>query len=539
MSVVGDNDALFRMLPEMATYQKPFLGKLVAVPPLGQDEVFNFTLTKGKGSGIWIGLMSFLDNKGYKQVKVDETLDISPVDQGYYNLTIRQKEDLEGKIKQGLGSVAQAVADFELVSHDFRKYAGFLKMLETGDEHSLRATFMDEVDISTGNNAIKTMIARWPTMVSDFLKLGDKPETRGLVDVDKISKEIGVSRAEAVILSTKQRLYLNWKEMFGGEVRNRCHRILALKNSREMTIKEYREWLRPVVTRHKMLKESIGERGGALGMAFGTFNSPAQAISSNDFEVWGWQSMMGMYARTGSMEVSRSDGFGIDPFDDFVRDNIVLAEKVKIGGKTYGIGLKGLHPWITKEWANSTAEELKKSDSFKKTDLYYAFLRLKYNRTIIRLPDGSECDDVTFTPKMYFFSQNTLMVLLIRLKAIQKEFDDYIDQLIGYSNAEGKASDKELEAIVKKWKEQENKEGAAGKASAAREKLKNYLNFSPVKNGWKKVSDVFGFPFVMYRHGPYEHNFADRIATPYLATEGSDFYGVLVKKLMSDAGVGE
>jgi hypothetical protein len=528
-------DDLFKFLEGLGAFEKPYVGNIITIPPLGQDEEFNFTLPKGKGTNLWMGLVSWLGNKGYDVVKVEETMDISPVDQGYYALTQRNKDELEGKIKQGLASASQAVADYELIAHDWRKYEGFLKMIKTNDEHSLRATFIDEVDISTGNNAIKTAIARWPTMIVDFMRLGNDKcgELKEVTDVNKISRDLGISKAEAVLLSTKQRLYLDWKDRFGAEVENRCQRILALKNSREMTITEYRDWLRPIVAKHKMYKESLLARGAASETAFSAFNSPGQSLSSNNIEIWGWQPMLGIVGRTGTMETTDKE-FAIEPYDEFTKNKVIFAKKTKKVGKeemVEYIGLKGAHEWITEEWVKNKIVGIK--EKMKKDELYYVFLRMKYERVVIRTPDGTEMEDVTFKPKMWFFSQNALMVLLLHYEALKKEFDDYIDQLIGLTNMDGNEPEKELADIIKKWKSEDKK----------KEEKKKAFDIEPIKKdlskNWAIINKTFGFNFTFGRNGPYEHNFSDRIATPYLATEAVDFYIPLTQFLTGGAGVGK
>ena len=95
---------------------------------------------------MWISFLCWLTNKGYKIQKFDESLEVSPVDSGYYALTQRQKEEMEAKIKHGLESVANTVAEYELLMHDLRRYKEFLKLITTNDEHALRAIFIDEVD---------------------------------------------------------------------------------------------------------------------------------------------------------------------------------------------------------------------------------------------------------------------------------------------------------------------------------------------------------------------------------------------------------
>jgi len=224
--------------------------------------------------------------------------------------------------------------------------------------------------------------------------------------------------------------------------------------------------------------------------------------------------------------------FAIDPYDKFTKETLVLAEK-SAAGDEYPC-LKTMHKWIDEEWAKGAVEAVMgDKDKMKREELYYAFLRMKYERVVGRNIDGSEFEDLTFKPKMYFFSQNSLLVLLLHHQALQKEFDDYINQLIGVSNTKGNNPDKELKDIIAKWKGEDKKEEKKMKAFDL-----GHLN-KDAKETWKKINKVFNFNFTFSRMGPYEHNFSDRIATPYLATEGTDFWAVLAKNLLDGAGVGK
>ncbi len=500
-----------------------YLGKIVAVPPLGQDEEFNFSLPKGKGTDLWIGFFMNLENKGYTVQKVSESLEISPVDAGYYNLTQKQKEEMEMRIKQGLASVASAVSDYELIAHDTRKYEELLKMLKTNDEHSLRATFIDEVDINTGANAIKSMVVRWPTVIADFMTLGEKIPVED--DVNKIKDELKISKAEAVILSTKQRLYKNWKEIFGSEVNGRFSRLIAQQNSRKKTIDEYRNWLKPLIARHKLYKEGLASPDTAKETLITPYHSPAQAVSTNIITIWAWQPIVATEPRIGTLERKGTIKFGIDPYDNFTKNELILNEK----------GLKNEFSWINEKWADKTVEEIKKPKLgwMKENHLYYVLLQVIYERVTIKLPSGAEMEDITLKTKNWFLSQNGLLVLLLKLKAEQEEFDREINQLLGISSEEGLKSEEEVEKIIEKWKLEDKKE--------KRERFKELKDKTrKIKNTFSRVSKFLGLEVGLSRFGPYEHNFSDRITQMYLMTTATDFYVPHVSGyLLESAGVGK
>ena len=480
-------------------------------------------MPKGKGTDLWLGFLFNLENKSYKVQKVSESLEISPFDANYYNITQRQKEEMEGRIKQGLASVASAVSDYELLAHDVRKYEELLKIIKTKDEHSLRAMFVDEVDISTGqNSAIKSIVVRWPTIISDFMTLGEKlPEEE---NVDKIKDELKISKAEAVILSTKQRLYNNWKQIFIPEVENRLRRLLAQQNSRKKSIEEYKNWLKPLVARHRLYKEGLSSSEAAKATLASPYHSPAQALSSNIISVVAWQPFVGIEPRIGSLNINDLVKSGINPYDKFTKEKLIF-NKDK--------GLAREYPWITDEWVDKNVDIIKKSDWMKENRLYYVFLQVTNERFIMKLPSGAEIEDVTFKTKNWMVSQNALLVLLLDLKARQEEFDREINQLLGVTNEDNIKSEERVDEIIKKWKK-EGKEEKKGEFKKLKQKIGNF--------GTKlsKISESLGLDAAFSRFGPYEHNFDDRLTNMYLPPLAIDFYRPhVVGYLLKGAGVGK
>jgi hypothetical protein len=486
-----------------------YLGKIVAVPPLGGEQKFNFTLPKGEGTGLWLSFLTWLGDNGYKTQKFDESLEISPADAGYYQLTQRQKEEMEARIKQGLASIAQAVADYELLAHDFRRYKEFLKLIETNDEHSLRSIFIDEVDINTGGGSIRQMVVRWPTMIVDFLTLGEKmPDEE---DPNKIKDELKISKAEAVILSTKQRLYKNWKEIFGSEVKESARRILELLNSRKKSIKEYKNWLRPLIARYKLYKEGLSEK--ASEKLIDIWHSPGQAISSNIIEVWSWQPFIGVESRIGTLEIK---DFALEPYDKWTKENIIFGEK----------GLKHYYGWITEDWVKEKVKEIKE-EWLTENRLYYVFYQIKNFRYVIRTPTGEEMEDITIETKSWFLSQNALLALLLELKIKQEEFEREIDKLLGITSETESGDIKttgELDKIIKKWREESKK------------KINKKLDFSKVRKIFSKFSKLLDLDVMLAKFGPYEHNFTDRISGIYLKTLFEEYYVPHVVRYLLEKG---
>ena len=83
---------------------------LFAGPREGWTQI-NPTGPPGSLSDIFYSLIFQVRKWEFKTEKADEWIEVSPVHGAYYQLTMKQKEELEGRIKQGLGSASQMVAD--------------------------------------------------------------------------------------------------------------------------------------------------------------------------------------------------------------------------------------------------------------------------------------------------------------------------------------------------------------------------------------------------------------------------------------------
>src|SRR3989344_4761980 len=262
---------------------RPWLGHVVVAGPFEARQAIDFTGPPGSVSGIYYSLTFQLGKWEYQVQKRDEWIEVSPVHAQYYQLTQKQKEDLEGRIKQGLVSVSQSIADMELLMHDRRRYHEFLHYLgyrtpnelkkdkkledqedEHGhtkeemdeiclkededekqrkarekrtDNHSLKAVFIDQVDMHTGEGiSMRSIVSRWPTLITDFMRMDDND-----MDPDKVKDKLNVSKAEAVVLITKNKLYQEWKNMFGPEIKNRYVTINDLTHTRKKSVEEYKE----------------------------------------------------------------------------------------------------------------------------------------------------------------------------------------------------------------------------------------------------------------------------------------------------------
>jgi hypothetical protein len=199
------------------------LGLFVCIGPTrpsGLEEIhnryskLNFTGQPGTASEIYFSLLFHLPKIEWSIAKIDEWIEVSPSHREYYERTTSTKQALESTIKTGLASAAQSVADFELMSHDVRKYKEILEYFQSKDENVLKSMFIDQVDIHTDLSnqpiALRTIVSRWPTIIADFMRINDND-----TEPDKIAKDYDISKAEAVVLATKNKLYQKWKKLFG------------------------------------------------------------------------------------------------------------------------------------------------------------------------------------------------------------------------------------------------------------------------------------------------------------------------------------
>ncbi len=308
-------------------------------PPLQEEAgnqygVLDYTGKPGQASAIYFSLVFQLPKWMYHVEKVDEWIEVHPTHKEYYERTMATRQMLEGTIKTGLASAAAAVADYELVYHDLRRYKEILDYYSKKDELSLRSMFVDQVDIHTPEGvSMRSIAPRWSTLISDFYKLTDED-----TDPKKIQNKLKITRPEALILSVKNRLYLQWRRMFIAAVKERYVMLKGLTEARKKSIHEYREWLKPYISRFKMTKLG-GERPEARTFLLrGFVDVTGQSTYTNNILLWAWRPHKAIEARKTSAELlPEHGGFVIHPYDRFVREHFILNPRV---------GLAKIYPWL-------------------------------------------------------------------------------------------------------------------------------------------------------------------------------------------------
>jgi hypothetical protein len=290
-----------------------FPGEGINATPFEARGLLDFTFPIGGGTGMMLGLIFQLGKWGYDVVQMDNAITVSPVFTEYYQKTIEEKRKLEEQMKAGFASLATAISDYELLLHDLRKYKEYLdyfknveiakkeleeakkkkdeKAIKDAEErlkrakHVLRAIFVDQVDAYTGEGiSLKTIAVRWPTIITDFMSLTeDYDDPKQIVD----ALNGNISMAEATILATKCKLFREWLTYFYDNVKERYTRLTSLAEARKKSIEEYRNALKPVISRYKQ----INDMEVAIGPLnrFAWHRPDAQALSVDVETIWAWR----------------------------------------------------------------------------------------------------------------------------------------------------------------------------------------------------------------------------------------------------------
>jgi hypothetical protein len=531
---------------------KPTLGLYVCGGPVASPGIedkanqiaeINFSGKPGTASSLYYSLFFQLPKWGWFVAKADEWIEVSPTHKEYYDRTASTKQMLESTIKTGLTSAAQSVADFELMSHDLRKYKEILTYFAKKDEHVLKAMFVDQVDVFTDLPgqpiSMRSIAPKWPTIIADFMSLNDDD-----TDTDKIKTKLSISKAEAVILATKNRLYKEWKDMFKDVAKERYGLIMGLVKSRKKSIEEYREWLKPYIARFKMTKLGGEREFGRTGALKSFVDITGMATFVNGLRIFTWRPLKTVETRKPAAEIK--EDFIINPYDDYVRENLILDSKN---------GLASIYPWLRdirkhchkcKKYYPSGITECPQCHSINLEDrtladqivkkeilpawkrkemgldpfeLYYIFLDFDVERSGMRLPVG-EVEDITFTMKNYVVSQNVLLVKVLELKCRDLELERYIDEILGIRTDEKEISEIVIEEFPGLFPPK---------------KINNYkLYVKGLKESFKVYSNFLGkiklpkFKTLMFlKPGPYENDFKERISKHYLTVSGASFNSIV------------
>jgi hypothetical protein len=478
-------------------------------------------------------------------------MDISPLHPQYYQLTIQQKQTLEKQIKEGLAGISTAITDFELLFHDLRKYKDFLQYFEEREEakkekdnkkaeemlqkaeQSLKAIFIDQVDVHTGEGvALKLIAPRWPTIIADFVRLKEED-----TDPKKIAKDYKVSEAEGVVLATKNKLYVDWRNTFEKTVKERYNRMLGLTKSRKYSIDEYKRMLKPYIERFK----SIREVGPSEFKEISWLRPGAQATSMDTVTIWSFKEMTPAEHGKPSFEYpGGSENILKIPFCNSFKPAIVKNIK-HLRDNGFGelplpkAGIEPLDKWV---WALykyiedyytekfgfpvrfSLLDLLKCRNDFisgwgNHAEPYYKCFDCDVLRAIIRLPDGTELEDITYYPLFFVESQNMMLLRYMEYVAQEKALEEYVNQMLGDTTKSKKIQElsAEYESLFEVYPSGSKSSSEKAAEVSAAENLRAYRE-SVQKQVMREVT-VMRKPFKFFKKGNYETMFDDRITGPW------------------------
>jgi hypothetical protein len=491
----------------------------------------NLTGPPGSGSELMFKFLFQIPKWSYCISKVDEWIDVSPTNREYYERTMASKDALANAIKSGLASASSAISDYELVHHDLRRYKEIMGYFNQKTEHALKAMFIDQVDVHNGGGAMIQMVQRWPTIIHDFQRITDKD-----MEIDKIAKTLNIPKAEAVVLKTKNILYVEWKKLFKQAAVDRYERLITLAEARRKSIDEYRDWIKPYIVRFKKIKAGYADESARNTMLRSYIDVTGHATYTNFTRFWCWRYFTATETRRAPRE--QKEDFVIDPWDDFIRNEFVLDPRV---------GLASIYPWLLQKdpklakknpdkctIADKIANELKGkikggfySPGMKPYHTYYMFIDLKIMRLGIRTPKG-ELEDITFKMDNYTTSANFILLKMIELRCREIQLERYINELLGLRT-------NDLSAGEQARKEFPNTYGVAPPAAPTPwEKYKKEIK-DQVKS-WTSWHNAFmkqlGKPKVpgklmFFKPGKYEYDFDQRVAKGYLVPIGRYYHGTV------------
>ena len=564
----------------------------------------DITTPLGGMTGQYYSLMFEMGRRGFAIFKVEESIDVSPVFKQYYDLTIQQKQALEAQVKSGLGQIATAIHDFELISHDLRKYKEYLdyftkieqgetllksKKKEEKDKgeqskkegmQTLRSVFIDQVDAHTGEQiALKTITTRWPTIIVDFMRLDDKD-----VDQKKIADKSGISEAEASILATKNKLFIEWRDnLFKPTLTQRYQHVVRLVEARKTSIEKYTEMLKPVIARFKIINDALENPGGRVVPWRSFFQPASQAYSMDRTRLWAFlplgpaekykvtreyldqvsprkagftRNEIEQLIAVGRLKEKDDQGRKIDmvvpalpvepSIDEIVRKYVPKVEEyynVKISIADVFDARKRLTDLFLRKAMETVGQRAYKSIGDYvapgvtwQFSPYYVFLDIPYPRTVIRNPNGTEMEDVMIeNMTVQGRTQNVIIVCLLEVMAREKQLENYISQLVGEV---GGSDLKPIEELVKEqYPEIFGK--PATKMMTGVDIAKGAKHFQWFLGDFMEmIGRKWGIHFDWLRaRGPYEFAMDDRIAEVFQLENMMQGYFFVLRYLQKGAGV--
>ena len=168
---------------------------------------------------------------------------------------------------------------------------------------------------------------------------------------------------------------------------------------------------------------------------------------------------------------------------------------------------------------------------------------------MIRLPDGTELEDITYKPMHFYMeSYNMMFLRFLEVKAQEKAMDQYVNEMLG-DTTKGKSYKElsgEYEELFKiPGIKEDKKEGKSDKEKEeeikAAENFRAWRDSEPVQKQLKKELSSMKNKNKLFRRGQYESMFDDRVTGPWFTDIGGGFaFGVanFLKAKFDVPGVG-
>jgi hypothetical protein len=172
---------------------------------------------------------------------------------------------------------------------------------------------------------------------------------------------------------------------------------------------------------------------------------------------------------------------------------------------------------------------------------YFMFFEIPVIRAVIRLPNGTEIEDLMFDRfKAWLSTQNVIIARLIELEAKDKQLENFMKQMLGEAGVSLKKKD-EVEEIVSIDELVEEYTIKLEEEKKEEKKAKIENPFEGIGKAINKFFKFFGIELEFFRakvpyKTPYEFAFKERITKYYLREVGGTF-GMIVGFIKSSFGV--
>lgn len=534
-----------------------WMGRVLFAMGDNQRQELDLTGPPGYGTGLYYGFTFEVRKDDWNVIKADEWVEVNPAAGAYYQVAQAQKGELEGKIKAGLASIQTAVSDYELIMHDIRKYEEYLIYIQNSEsedekkkwegELQLRTIFIDQVDRFVGGapagggaaGRFAMVFMRdnniMPTIVDEFTRVKSEKdfEKGGQFERGRMPE------VERRMLQSKWIAYKEWKKIFASTIRGRLERLGPLARSRDKSIKEYREWLKPIIARHKLIEEEMGAAArtgkyglGRKGMQTFFVRLAGTPVSFNGINFWIWKKypVFEVFPTPGELihkyyALKGRDFEEWGPLDEWTRNTLVF-------GREWGLINK--YPWITDEWVKNGVKTALANKWWLPDYWYYTFTTIEMLRTNVKFMAGTELENAMVYLTNWMVSQNAVVVKCLEVLAIQEDFERYVDEVLGL---EHKVPGRKVLWWWRKglFKREYVAEEAATKMThlfKTKAELRKHfpesewflVRHTPESALINNIKDLFrsiGFEFAISRYpGPYERGFYDRMNKYFLKPNG-------------------